>query len=161
MAMPMAYCTPGAEVEKVQEAAHTADCKREAGKSDCTCGAVVISDKGAFYKWRPCNPRKRGFIVKVKYPGDETYSSDCVEYVEVKFEKGKAPERCVPTQLNLVKVANEAALAALKNNAAIKKAKEGVLDDMRKPVVVDQTGVGKTKSGKGLSKFEAEDLATE
>lgn len=143
MAMPMAYCVPGAEVEKVL------DLDREKTKE---------MNNGTNY-WLPSKPKRRGFIVKTKYPGDETYSSDAVEWVEVKFEKGKPAEKCLPTQLNLVKVANEAALMALKNETAIQKANDGLLDDMRKPIAIDQTGVGRTKPGKGLSKTEAEELA--
>jgi hypothetical protein len=97
--------------------------------------------------------------VKTKYPGDETFSADAVLYVEVKFEPGKPPERCLPTQLNLVKVANEAALMALKNEVAMQKANDGLIDDIKKPIAIDQTGVGKTKSGKGMSRMEAEEYA--
>jgi|SRR5579862_182394 hypothetical protein len=146
MAMPMAYCVPGAEVEKVLEVA-----------------SKVEHDDGSGPKWtehkfKAANPKRRGFITRTQYPGDETYSSDAVLWVEVKFEKGKPAEKCLPSQLNLVKVANEAALMALKNETAIQKANDGLLDDMRKPIAIDQTGVGKTKPGKGLSRDEAKEL---
>jgi len=143
MAMPMAYCVPGAEVEQVL------DFDREKTKE---------MNNGVNY-WKEAKLKRRGFIVHTKYPGDEKYSSDCVEYVEVKFEKGKPPEKCLPTQLNLVKVANEAALYALKNEVAIQKANDGLIDDIKKPLALDQTGQG--KRGKGMSKAEAEDFAKE
>lgn len=146
MAMPMAYCVPGAEVEKVLDLSTKVEHDEGAGK-------------WTEYKWKPSNPKRRGFIVKTQYPGDETYSSDAVLWVEVKFEKGKPPEKCLPTQLNLVKVANEAALMALKNEVAVQKANDGLIDDIKKPIAIDQTGVGRTKPGKGLSKGEAEELA--
>ena len=142
MAMPMAYCVPGAEVELVQEVT---------GK--------VQHQNPDWVEWKmtPAKIKRRGFIVKTKYPGDETYSSDCVEYVEVKFEKGKAPEKCLPTQLNLVKVANEAALYALKNEANIQAANDGLIDDLKKPIAIDKTGARKT-GAKGLSAEEARNL---
>jgi hypothetical protein len=143
MAMPMAYCVPGAEVELVLDFDRK---KTEEMKN------------GVNY-WIPSKLKRRGFIVKTKYPGDETYSSDCVEYVEVKFEKGKPPEKCVPTQLNLVKVANEAALYALKNETAIAKANDGLIDDIKNPVAVDRTGQGKRKGL--MSADEARDFAKE
>jgi hypothetical protein len=143
MAMPMAYCVPGAEVELVLDFDRK---KTEEMKN------------GVNY-WVPSKIKRRGFIVKTKYPGDETYSSDCVEYVEVKFEKGKPPEKCVPTQLNLVKVANEAALYALKNETAIAKANDGLIDDIKNPVAVDRTGQGKRKGL--MSGDEARDFAKE
>jgi hypothetical protein len=142
MAMPLAYAVPGAEVELVSDIVNK------------------IQHEGWIeYKLQPAKIKRRGFIVKTKYPGDETYSSDTVEYVEVKFEKGKPPEKCLPTQLNLVKVANEAALYALKNEVAIQKANDGLIDDIKKPLALDQTGQG--KRGKGMSKSEAEDFAKE
>jgi hypothetical protein len=146
MAMPLTYAVPGAEVEKVL---------------DYVSHEVVNNGNGQFnsYKWKPSNPKRRGFIVKTDYPGDETFSSDSVTCVWVKFEKGKPPEKCLPTQLNLVRVANERAMMALKNEAAIQKANDGLLDDMEKPVVIDQTGQPR-KPG-GMSKGEAEEFAKE
>jgi hypothetical protein len=142
MAMPLAYCVPGAEVELISEITER------------------IPQQGwTEYKFKPVKIKRRGFIVKTKYPGDETYSSDCVEYVEVKFEKGKPPEKCLPTQLNLVKVANEAALYALKNETAIQKANDGLIDDMKNPIAVDQTG--RSKRGKLMSADEAKEFAKE
>jgi hypothetical protein len=157
MAMPLTYAVPGAEVEKVLDVAHSATCKRDE-KTRCDCGAVTVSADGqtTSYKWKPSSPKRRGFIVKTKYPGDESFSSDCVEYCLVKFEPGKPPEKCLPTQLNLIKVANEAALMALKNEANIQKANDGLLDDMKNPVVVDQTGRDKRK---GMSSVEAAEFA--
>lgn len=140
MAMPLAYAVPGAEVEKVLDFV-----------------SVKETETGPVYKWKPSNPKRRGFIVKTKYPNDDTYSSDCVEYVLVKFEQGKDPEKCIPAQLNLIKVANEAAMAAIKNEVAIAKANNGLIDDMKKPLVTDQTGRG--KSGSGMSRAEAEEFA--
>ena len=142
MAMPMAYCVPGAEVELISE-----------------IESRTQRDGWVEYKFKPAKIKRRGFIVKTKYPGDETYSSDCVEYVEVKFEKGKAPEKCLPTQLNLVKVANEAALYALKNETAIQKANDGLIDDIKNPVAVDNTGRG--KRAKLMSPEEAKEFAKE
>src|SRR5215831_9491045 len=109
MAMAAAYACVGAEVEKVLDYV-----------------SHVETPTGVTYKWKPSNPRRRGFIVEAKYLGDETFSSDTVEYVMVKFETGKPPEKCLCTQLNLIKVANEAAMAALKNEAAIQKANDGL-----------------------------------
>jgi hypothetical protein len=149
MAMPMAYCVPGAEVELVLDLQ-----RDEHGKA-----VTVDHDTWTEHKFKPAKIKRRGFIVKTKYPGDETYSSDCVEYVEVKFEKGKAPEKCLPTQLNLVKVANEAALHALKNETAIAKANDGLIDDIKNPVAVDRTGQGKRKTL--MSAEEAKDFAKE
>lgn len=147
MAMPMAYCVPGAEVEQVLDLV----------RDDKGNPVTIPHENWTEYKWKPAKIKRRGFIVKTKYPGDETYSSDCVEYVEVKFEKGKAPERCLPTQLNLVKVANEAALYALKNEANIQKVNDGLIDDIKKPLAIDKTGARKT-GAKGLSAEEAKDL---
>jgi hypothetical protein len=149
MAMPMAYCVPGAEVELVLDMQ-----RDEKGNS-----VTVPHDGWIEYKFKPAKIKRRGFIVKTKYPGDETYSSDCVEYVEVKFEKGKAPEKCLPTQLNLVKVANEAALYALKNETAIAKANDGLIDDMKNPIAVDSTGKGRRKGL--MSAEEAREFAKE
>lgn len=149
MAMPMAYCVPGAEVELVLDLV-----RDEQGKP-----VTIPHDTWAEYKFKPAKIKRRGFIVKTKYPGDETYSSDCVEYVEVKFEKGKPPEKCIPTQLNLVKVANEAALYALKNETAIAKANDGLIDDMKNPIAVDNTGRGKRKGL--MSGDEAREFAKE
>lgn len=144
MAMPLVYATPGAEVEKVLDYVSHVETDSGAGKQ-------------TVYKWKPSNPRKRGFIVETKYPNDDTFSSDTVEYCLVKFEPGKPAEKCLPTQLNLIKVANEAAMSALKNEANIQRANDGLLDDMKKPIVVDQTGRG--KSTKGMSELEAKEFA--
>lgn len=142
MAMPLTYAVPGAEVEKVLDYVSHVD---------------VQNGNGTFaqYKWKPSNPKRRGFIVKTDYPGDETFSSDSVVCVWVKFEPGKPPEKCIPTQLNLVKVANEKALMALKNEANIKAASDGLIDDMTKPIVIDQTGIAK---GKSMSAIEAKEF---
>lgn len=146
MAMPAAYCSKGAEVEKVLDYVSHED-------RQTSNGTVRL------YKWKPTNPPQRGFIVDVVYPDDQ-FQQDTVSAVMVKFEAGKKPERILPTQLNLVKIANEAALFALKNDIAVQKANDGLIDDIKKPVAVDRTGVGRTASGKGLSKAEAEDLAS-
>lgn len=143
MAMPLTYAVPGAEVEKVL---------------DVLSSEVHDGGAGRFtsYKWKPANPRRRGFIVKTDYPGDETFSSDSVLAVWVKFEVGKPPEKCLPTQLNLIRVANEKALMALKNEATVKASSDGLIDDMTKPMVIDQTGVAK---GKSMSPLEAKEFA--
>lgn len=146
MAMSAAYCSKGAEVEKVLDYESHVD-------KDTSSGTVRT------YKWKKSNPPQRGFIVDVQY-FDDAYSQDTVQAVFVKFEAGKKPERVLPTQLNLVKIADEAALFALKNEIAIQKANDGLIDDIKKPLAIDRTGVGRTKSGKGLSASDAEDLAT-
>jgi hypothetical protein len=140
MAMALTYCTPGAEVEKVLD---------YVSHKTHDNGTVI-------YTWKPSNPKRRGFIVSTKYPGDETFSSDCVEHVMVKFEVGKPPEKCLPTQLNLVRIANEKALMALKNEANVEAANNGLIDDMKKPIVTDQTGVAK---GKSMSPLEAKEYS--
>src|SRR5258708_5606726 len=102
MAMPASYCTKGAEVEKVLDYVSHEDRSTAAG--------LVRT-----YKWKKSNPPQRGFIVDIEYPSGE-FEHDTVSCVHVKFEAGKKPERVMATQLNLVKVANEAALSALKND---------------------------------------------
>lgn len=128
---------------------------------------------------KPLPVRRRGWITKVVYPDDSAFDNSRIDKCMVLFDAEKGAEDVKLSTINLVRRADEAALARIKQAEQDEKAGEilatldqdgeenpkNVLGSVHhspvkrgKGVVTDRSGVEPPKNGKGLSPKDAENL---
>jgi len=101
---------------------------------------------------RPLPVRRRGYIVRVEYPGGEVYSASGVERMWVQFEQAKEPEEVRPCRCAIVRGFDASAAGRIKQ-AEANRLGEGLVRDER-AVTMDRTGV---ESKKPLSEHDIEE----
>lgn len=92
--------------------------------------------------------RRKGWITRVEYPKNAPYDSTCIKKVFAFFDKEKGEEETKLKRLNLIRVADQAALDRLKTdkrNAAGDALKESL--DISASPAKDKRAISQDKTG--------------